>query len=159
MKIVYKVLAYIVAALVVVQAVAMVFAVAGLGIWVEEGGVLDKSVMESEQTPFPEIVGFMIHGMNGTMVIPIVALLLLISSFFTKFPRAALWAGLVVLLVAVQIALGIFGHVFSALGALHGLNAFLLLGAATYAAIRMRSTPKVDERPAPTPVAVPQDHG
>lgn len=161
MKIVYKVLAYVIAALVVVQAVAMVYAVAGLGIWVEEGGVLDRSVMESEQTPFPEIVGFMVHGMNGTMVIPIAALLLLISSFFARFRGAVLWAGLVVLLVAAQIALGIFGHVFSVLGALHGLNAMLLFGVAVYAALRVRraSTKAADDQEAPTPVAVAQDQG
>ncbi|RYV49671.1 hypothetical protein [Pengzhenrongella frigida] len=140
MRTVYKVLAYVVAAEVVIQAMAMVFAVAGLGKWVEDGGVLDQSVMESEDSVFPEVVGFVIHGMNGMMVIPAVALILLVVSFFAKFPGAVKWAGLVLLLVALQITLGLLGHEIPALGALHGLNALLLFSAAVYSARRVPPT-------------------
>ncbi|GAB3423625.1 COX15/CtaA family protein [Flindersiella endophytica] len=145
MKTVYKVLAYLVAAEVMVQAMLMVFAIAGLGIWVDSGGVFDKSVMESEGSPFPEVVGFMLHGMNGMMVIPALALILLIISFFTRLPGAVKWAAVVLLLVITQILLGMFGHVFAALGALHGLNALLLFSAAVYTARRVR---KADREPA-----------
>ncbi len=34
----------------------------------------------------------MLHGMNGMMVIPVVALLLLVISFFAKIPRGVAWA-------------------------------------------------------------------
>jgi hypothetical protein len=138
MKSVYRALAYLVAAEVVVQAMVMVFAVAGLGKWVEDGGVLDKATMESDGSPFPEIVGFVIHGVNGMMVIPAVGLLLLVFSFFAKVPGGVRWAGLVLLLVVVQISLGLFGHAIPALGALHGLNALLLFGTAVYTARRSR---------------------
>ncbi len=87
MRSVYKVLAYVVAAEVVIQAMAIVYAVAGEGRWVMEGGVLDKAVIESRAFVFPEVLGFAIHGINGTMIIPLLALLLLIFSFFTKVPR------------------------------------------------------------------------
>jgi hypothetical protein len=140
MRTVYKVLAYVVAAEVAVQAMLMVFAVAGLGKWVEEGGVLDKAAMESEESPFPEVVGFMLHGINGMMVIPAIALLLLIASFFARIPRGVRWAGLVFALVVVQINLGFLGHGIPAVGALHGLNALLLFSAAVYAARRARVT-------------------
>jgi uncharacterized membrane protein YphA (DoxX/SURF4 family) len=138
MRTVYKVLAYLVAIEVAVQAMALVFADAGMGKWVEQGGVLDKAVMESGGSPFPEVVGFMIHGINGMMVIPVIALLLLISSFFTKIPGAVKAAGLVVVLVAIQVTLGLVGHQIPAVGALHGLNALLLFSAAVYAAFRGR---------------------
>lgn len=138
MKSVYKVLAYLVAAEVVVQAMAMVFAVAGLGKWVADGGVLDKAVMESDESPFPEVVGFAIHGINGMMIIPLLALLLLISSFFTRIPGAVKWAALVLVLVVVQVTLGLFGHGIPALGALHGLNALALFSTAVYTARRAR---------------------
>jgi hypothetical protein len=138
MKTAYRVLAYLVAAEVIVQAMAMVYGIAGLGKWVDSGGVFDKSVMESDESPFPEIVGIMIHGINGMMVIPAIALLLLISSFFAKIPGAVKWAGLVLLLVVLQIALGLFGHAVPAVGALHGLNALLLFSAAVYTARRGR---------------------
>lgn len=139
MKTVYRVLAYVVAAEVVVQAMAMVFGIAGLGKWVDGGGVFDKAVMESEQSPFPEVIGFAVHGINGMMIIPLVALLLLISSFFVKIPGSVKWAALVLLLVVVQVTLGLVGHAIPALGALHGLNALLLFSSAIYTARRGRN--------------------
>ena len=48
MRTAYKVLAYLVAAEVAVQAMVMVWAIAGLGKWVDGGGVFDKAVIESE---------------------------------------------------------------------------------------------------------------
>jgi hypothetical protein len=139
MRTVYRVLAYIIAAEVAVQAMVMVLAIAGLGKWVENGGVLDKATFESSGTPFPEVIGFAIHGMNGMMVIPGIALLLLISSFFAKIPGAVKWAGLVLLLVVLQVTLGLMGHAITGLGALHGLNALLLFSAAVYTARRGRT--------------------
>ncbi len=70
MRSVYKVLAYVLAAEVVIQAMAMVYAVAGQGKWVMEGGVLDKAVVESREFVFPEVLGYAIHGINGAIVIP-----------------------------------------------------------------------------------------
>jgi hypothetical protein len=137
MKSTYRVLAYLVAAEVAVQAAALAFFIAGLGLWVEGGGVLDKSVMESEGTPFPEIAGIIVHGMNGTIVIPVLALALLVVSFFARFPRAVTWAAAVLGLVVVQVALGMLGHSSAALGGLHGLNAILLFAAAAVAGRRV----------------------
>jgi heme A synthase len=139
MKTVYRVLAYLVAAEVVVQAMAMVFAIAGLGKWVDGGGVFDKAVTESDDSPFPEAVGFDIHFINGMMIVPAIALLLLISSFFAKIPGAVKWAALVLLLVVVQVMLGFAGFGIPALGALHGLNALLLFSSAIYTARRRRT--------------------
>jgi Family of unknown function (DUF6220) len=139
MKTVYRVLAYVVAAEVVVQAMAMVFGIAGLGKWIDGGGVFDKAVMESDESPFPEVIGFAVHGINGMMIIPAIALLLLVSSFFAKVPGGVRWAALVLLLVVVQITLGLLGHAIPALGALHGLNALLLFTSAIYTARRGRN--------------------
>jgi len=151
MKSVYRVLAYIVAAEVVIQAMAMVYAVAGEGKWVMEGGVLDKAVIESREFVFPEVLGYAIHGINGMMIIPLLALLLFISSFFAKVPGGVKWAGLVILLVVAQATLGIAGHAIPVLGALHGLNALLLFSAAIYTGFRVRRvttapTPESHER-------------
>ena len=138
MKTVYKILAYIIAAEVVVQAMLMVYAVAGEFKWINNGGVLDKAVVESRGTPFPEVIGIPLHGMNGSFVIPALGLLLLISSFFAKIPGGVKWAGLVFLLVIIQPNLGFAGHDIPALGALHGLNAMLLFAAALHTARRQR---------------------
>ena len=136
MKSVYRVLAYLIALEVVIQAAAVAFAIAGLGKWIMEGGVLDAAAMESESTGFTEEVGFMIHGINGQMIVPLIALLLLISSFFAKIPGGVLWAGLVLATVVVQTLLGIFGHGMPILGLVHGIVAFVLFTLAVIAARR-----------------------
>ena len=134
MKSVYRALAYLVALEVVIQAAAIAFALAGLGKWISEGGVLDAAAMESESTDFTGVVGFMIHGINGQMIVPLIALLLLISSFFAKIPGGVLWAGLVLLAVVVQVLLGIFSHGAPVLGMVHGAVAFVLFVFAVIAA-------------------------
>ena len=139
MKTAYKVLAYLVAVEVAIQAMAVVWAVAGLSKWVDGGGVLDKAVMESEGTPFPEVFGFIVHGINGTFVIPGIALILVIISFFTKMRGAIKWAVIIFVLVVVQGQLGFLGHELPAVGALHGLNALALLVCALYAGRRVRT--------------------
>ncbi|RRR98634.1 hypothetical protein [Glycomyces terrestris] len=146
MRLTYRILAFVIAAEVAIQAAVMVYAVAGLGIWVQEGGVLDKAVMESDEFAFPEVVGFMLHGMNGMMVIPVIALLLLIASFFAKVPRGVVFALIVAALVALQIFLGIFGHEAAFFGMLHGLNALVLFSVAVWTGVRAR-------RPAAEPSA------
>ena len=138
MRTVYRVFAWLIAAEVVVQAAAMVYAIAGLGIWVDrDGGVLDKAAFESEESLFPEMVGFMVHGMNGMMLIPLLALLFLIVSFFAKVPGGVKWAALVFLAVVVQVALGLFGHEAAIFGLLHGMNALLLFSLAVWAGKRV----------------------
>lgn len=146
MKSAYRVLAYLVAIEVAIQAMVMVYAVAGLGLWIDQGGVLNKAAFESGESLFPEMIGLFVHFLNGTMVIPALALALLIVSFFTRLPGAIKWAGIVLGLVLIQVLLGLFGHAFSALGALHGLNALLLFSAAAYAAHRVRATAAVPAR-------------
>ena len=159
MRTAYKVLAYLVAAEVAVQAMVMVWAVAGLGKWVEGGGVFDKAVIEGDETgamPFPEVFGILVHGINGTFVVPGIALLLLIVSFFTKVRGAIKWGLIVFALVVVQGQIGFLGHEFPLAGALHGLNALALFAVALYAGRRLRAATAVSleqpETPATTPV-------
>jgi hypothetical protein len=147
MRTVYRVLAWLMAVEVLVQAAAITWAVFGLGKWVEGGGVLDKSVMESEVSAFPQETGFAVHGINGTMVVPALALLLLVVSFFAKFPRAVALAGGVVGLTALQVVLGMLGHGVPGLGILHGANALALFTVAVVAARRSVDAPLTDALP------------
>ena len=142
MRSAYRILAYILALEIVVQAAAMVYAVAGLGKWVDGGGVLDKAAFESEDLSFTGVGGFIIHGINGMMLIPLLALILFIVSFFTKLPKAIVTALVLLLLVVLQVVLGLVGHEIPFVGALHGINALLLFAGALHAA-RLASTPKV----------------
>lgn len=127
MKRFYAVLAFIVCGLVALQASLAVWADSGLFLWISGGGTIDQATLESEAAPpFPEAAGFMLHGMNGMMVIPVVALLLLVISFFARIPRGVAWAVGVAALVALQVTLGILGHSVSIAGLSHGINALLL---------------------------------
>ncbi len=137
----YRVLGYLIAAEVVVQAMAIAYALAGLGYWIaEDGGVLDKQVMESESLDFAGIGGFITHGINGMMVIPVLALLFLIVSFFAKLPGASKRAGIVVGLVVLQVVLGITSHSLPFAITLHALNAFAIFSVAFMSAHRARRT-------------------
>jgi hypothetical protein len=138
MRMVYKVLAFTVAGLVVVQAAAIAFGVFGLISCVDGGGTLDAAAMESGQVTFFGLGGIIAHAIFGTMVIPIVVLLFLISSFFAKTPGAIKWALIVFGCTVVQIALGIFAHGAPVLGILHGAVALLLFGAAIMAGMRAK---------------------
>ena len=86
MRITYRILSFAICALVALQAASHAWASAGLGLYIAEGGVVDASAQEGPP-PFPEVMGFMIHGMNGMFVIPALALILLIVSFFAKIRR------------------------------------------------------------------------
>jgi len=92
-----------------------------------------------------------VHGINGTFVVPGIALLLLIVSFFTKVRGAIKWALIVFALVVVQGQLGFLGHDFPLGGALHGLNALALFGVALYAGRRPRASARRD-------VSAPEEH-
>jgi hypothetical protein len=148
MRTAYKVLAYLVAAEVAVQAMVMAWFIAGLIKWVLNGGVLDMSIEIEGTPPFPEIFGIVVHGINGIFVVPALALLLLIVSFFTKVRGGIKWAAIVFVLVIVQGLLGGVAHNFTLAAALHGLNALALFASALYAGRRLRAaTAAVLEQP------------
>ncbi len=137
MRTAYRVLAYVIVAEVVLQAAAVVYAVFGLFKYIDDGAVVDKATQESGVT-FEGVTGFIVHGINGMMVIPALALILLVVSFFAKVPKGSRWAGIVFGLVVLQVLLGGFAHGLPILGALHGANALALFGAAAMAAHRAR---------------------
>ena len=70
-------------------------------------------------------IGFMIHSMVGMMLIPLLAIVLLIVSFFAKIPGGVKWAGFVSSAVLFQWVLAHLRPRDPGLGFLHGLNALL----------------------------------
>ena len=81
----------------------------------------------------------MVHGLNGVIIIPVLSLALLIVSFFAKIP-GVLWAAALFALVIVQSqVLPVLGRDYPVLGALHGLNALVVLGVAVMAGKRVTS--------------------
>jgi hypothetical protein len=130
MRSTYRVLAFVIAAEVLVQASAIAFGVFGLFKWIDDGNTLDKAATADDSLSFPGVVGFAVHGINGQMVIPLLALILLIVSFFAKVPHGVRWAGAVLAVVVIQVLLGMFAHSIPSLGILHGLNALILFSVA-----------------------------
>ncbi len=132
----YRALAYLVCLLVGVQAATHAWSSAGIGKYVADGGVIDKSAMQPGGVDFPEVAGFIIHGINGMMLIPAVGVVLLVVGLIARFGGAVRWAAIVLVLIAVQVTLGMFGHGLTLLALLHGLNAVILFGAALLAGQR-----------------------
>jgi heme A synthase len=137
MRSAYKWIAYLLAAEVLVQAMAIAYALAGLGHWVEEdGGVLNKALIDSDNADFGGVTGFMIHGMNGMMIIPLLVLILLIVSFFTKMEGAVKRAAILLGLVVLQVVLGITSHSLPFAIVFHALNAFAIFSMAALTGYR-----------------------
>jgi hypothetical protein len=144
MRGVYRFFAGLIALEVLVQAAAIAYAVFGLGYWIDQGKghSLDKAALDNNQSlGFHGEGGFALHGMNGMMIIPIIALLFLIVSFFAKVPGGVKWAALTFLFVVIQVMLGLFAHSVPALGILHGPNAIIVFGLAVTAFMKARHTP------------------
>jgi hypothetical protein len=129
----YRILAVIIAAEVVIQAMFIVFAVAGERGYINDGGTIDKAAIEDEDLSFTGVAGFMVHGINGMMIIPLLGIALLVISFFAKFDGAVKWAGIVLASIVVQVLAGLFAPDAPYIGMIHGLNAFILAGSAGFA--------------------------
>jgi hypothetical protein len=135
MKQAYRVLAFLIAAGVAIQAASIAYAMFGLIKWIEGGGTLDQS---TELTPaLGGYTGFSWHASGGIFILPAIALLLLISSFFAKVPGGIRWALIVLGVTVLQVALGLFAHSVAGLGWLHGINALALFGTALMAGMRV----------------------
>jgi hypothetical protein len=133
----YRVLAYVIAAGVVLQAAAIAYAVFGMFEWVAAGGTIDKALIESDNPEIGGITGFNLHQLVGVTILPLLALLFLISSFFARVPGGIRWALIVFAATLAQSLLGIFAHENSAVGWLHGATALILFSCALVSGIRV----------------------
>jgi hypothetical protein len=78
------------------------------------------------------------HGTVGIMVIPLIALLLLIVSFFARIPGGVKWAAITFGVTVIQIVFAFAGFSAPIVGALHGINAFALAAVASIAMRKAR---------------------
>jgi heme A synthase len=147
MRTAYRVLAFAIAALVAIQAAAIGYAVFAQLNWIDGGGTVDKASIESA----PGTAAYIFHALDGGVVL-LIALALLVVSFFAKIPQGVKWAVIVLVATIVQIALGTLSHMLAAIGAVHGAVALVLFGVAVMAAMRSRK-PAVVEEAVPAEVA------
>jgi 1,4-dihydroxy-2-naphthoate octaprenyltransferase len=139
-RLVYRILAMLIAAGVVVQAAAIAFALFDIEKKTDDGQVFSKDSHNG---------GIALHGVLGEMVIPVIALLLLIVSFFAAIPGGVKWAAITFGVLVLQIVLAYAGDALPAVGVLHAINAFAL---AAVASIAMRKA-RLAETPAPAAAA------
>ena len=138
----YRFLAFMIAVLVVVQAGAIAWGFFGVSNFVTDGGVIDEEFLdctEDCESIGSADAGFAIHMFfNGLVLIPLTSLVLLIVSFFAKVPRGVMMAAVIVVLVVLQVLVlpGLSRSVGSGFGALHGINALVLMGIAIMAGQR-----------------------
>ena len=131
MKAAYKWLAFIIAAEVVIQAASIAFGDARLDKYVADGATLTK-----DTDSFPGLTSLVIHAINGMMLIPLLAIALLVVAFLSRIPGAARQAGILLVMVVVQVGLGGAAGAVPILGALHGVLALAVFGFATMIGVR-----------------------
>ncbi len=135
---IYRIVGYLIALEVFVQAATHAYGSAGLGHWIwSEGHTATRAVLEEDSGV--DITGrwaATLHGENGAMVIPLLAIAFLAVAIVTRRRVAGgvKWAGLVLGLVVLQAALGFATIAIPVTGLVHGANALLLLLAALHAA-------------------------
>ncbi|KQX65675.1 hypothetical protein [Angustibacter sp. Root456] len=134
MRSAYRVIAGLISFAVVVQAASIAYAMFAISHEIENGTVIDKNYVENSTGP--EGVGFAIHAIDGQMVIPLLAIVLLVVSFFAKVAGGVRWAAFVLLAVVVQVVLAFVSFGAPVVGFLHGLNALVVFGLAGFAARR-----------------------
>ena len=116
---------------VLLQAMWIAFGFFTIAHRIDDGTTIDKDYVENTS-----IFGLEMHGLFGLTIIPVLAILFLIVSFFAKVPGAAKWAGFTFLAVVLQITFAFIAFGAPVVGLLHGLNAFVVLGLAAYSARR-----------------------
>ena len=137
MKATYRVLAMLIAAAVVLQAMFIALAWFTAIKDMDDGLVIDKN--------YDGNIGHTLHEQMGMTVIPLLAIVFLIVSFFAHIAGGVKWAAVVFGLVALQITLAFVSFGVPAIGALHGLNAFAVLAVAAIAGRRAAAQMKVPE--------------
>jgi hypothetical protein len=140
MRATYRVLALLIAVGVVLQAAFIAAAWFQVLNELDSGTVVDKN--------YEGNWAHAAHGETGMMVIPVLAIALLILSFFARIPGGVKWAAITLGVTALQIVLAFGGFAVPVVGTLHGINAFALAAVASIAARKARlaetATPPVD---------------
>jgi hypothetical protein len=151
----YRILGLLIAAAVLVEAMAVGYFVAGLSRWMATGGragvadrhallssdvmdqgtdgVLSKFVLRAAEDWLDAGVGLTVHRVVETAVAPVLALLLLVVAFVWKVADAKVWAGVVLLGVALQALLGLGPQQ----AAVHEVVALAVFATALYTVVRV----------------------
>lgn len=140
MKQTYRALAGLIALGVLVQAASVAFGWFDVLNQVDEGALVFNSTDQYN-------VGHDIHQIVGMNVMPLLGLILLIVSFFAKIPSGVKWAAGLFVAIILQVVLGIVAFSVPIVGALHGINALVILMLASQVARRAATAGRTDAEP------------
>ena len=129
MRAVYRILAMIIAAGVVVQTAAIAFAMFDIEHKTDDGVFYTK---DSDNG------GITLHMILGERVIPVVALAFLVVAFFARIPGGVKWAAITFGVLILQVVLAYAGKAVPFVGVLHAINAFALAAVASIAMRKAR---------------------
>jgi hypothetical protein len=138
----YRVLARLIAALVVVQAAAIAYGAFAIDKVIEKAKDHGNTIANAS-TKLDGGAGYGLHALIGTFLIPLVAIILFVVAFRAHVPDGVKWAGFILLDVVVQVVLGLAAHGAAALGWFHGPNALVLFSLAIYTGRRSTTVPVV----------------
>ena len=145
----YRILNYVIAAEVVVQAAFIAWAVFGVSKYIKDSGSVTQKQIDGNKTLFTGEYGFAVHAINGYMVIPLVGLALLVVAFFAKLPGGVRWAAILFVLILVQaLVLPALAADAPSVGLLHGANAMAILALSIIGAKRAGTAPEPVVAPA-----------
>jgi hypothetical protein len=127
---------------VVVQAAVIAFALFDILHKTDDGQVFTKD---------SDNAGIAAHAVIGTMVVPLLCLVLLIVSFFAGIPGGVRWAAITFGVMVLQVVLAYVSFPAPIVGTLHAINAFAL---AAVASLAMRQARVAGTPQASAPAAV-----
>ena len=126
MKQAYRILNYLLSLEVLIQAAVIAWYAFGVYKYADDNGSISHHQLEDGG--FDGHAGAVIHAVNGFMIIPFIALVLLVVSFFAKIPGGVRLAVVTFVLVVVQaFVLPELSAKAPAVGMLHGAVALAIL--------------------------------
>ena len=146
MKPAYRILYYLLSLEVLIQAAVIAWWAFGVTSYADDHGSISHHQLE--HGGFGGSAGLSVHAVNGFMVIPFIALVLLVVSFFAKVPGGVRLASITFVLVLAQAyLLPALSEKSPVVGTLHGAVALAILGL-SIAAPRMAREAEVVPTPA-----------
>ena len=133
MKQTYRILNYLMSLEVLIQAAVITWFSFGVSKYAEKNGSITRDLLEDGG--FGGGAGLTAHAINGYMIIPAIALVLLVISFFARVRNGVKFAAIIFVLVIVQAnVLPALAERAPAVGLLHGAVALAILAVSIVAA-------------------------
>lgn len=149
MKQTYRILNYLMSLEVLIQAAVITWFSFGVSKYAEKNGAITHDLLEDGS--FGGSAGLTAHAINGYMIIPFIALVLLVVSFFARVRNGVKFAAITLVLVVIQAnVLPALAERAPAVGLLHGVVALAILTVTIIAARKAGESARTTPGETPT---------